>query len=114
MAGVTYRLADLLERLEMAHGMQQTISLSGNALQQSRVWQQMIADTLGRRVAAIAQPEATARGIAALALQGLKLLEITQLRTEAGLILEPDESRFELHQRGLNRLKQYLSDPSHR
>ena len=110
MAGVTYRIADLLERLEGTHGTQQTISLSGNALQQSRVWQQMIADTLGRRVSASAQPEATARGIALLALQGLNLLRLEDVRVEAGLILEPDESRFEGHQRGLERLKRLLND----
>ena len=109
MAGVTYRIADLLERLEGTHGTQQTISLSGNALQQSRVWQQMIADTLGRRVSASAQPEATARGIAMLALQGLNLLRLEDVRVEAGLILEPDESRFEGHQRGLERLKRLLN-----
>ena len=109
MAGVTYRLADLLERLEETLGTQQTIGLSGNALQQSRFWQQMIADTLGRRVFASAQPEATARGIAMLALQGLKLLEVEDLRVEAGLILEPDEARFDGHQRGLQRLKRLLN-----
>ncbi len=114
LAGVTYRLADLLGRLEAELGVQQTISLSGNALQQSQFWRQMIADTLGRRVFASAQPEATARGIAILALQGLNLLRLEDLPVEAGLILEPDESRFEIHQRGLQRLKQLLSDSDRR
>ncbi len=108
MAGVTYRLADLLERLEATHGTQHTITLSGNALEHSRLWRQMIADTLGRHVFASEQPEATARGIAMLALQALELLEIEGLRVEAGVILRPDESRFENHRRGLERLKAKL------
>ena len=114
MAGVTYRLADLLERLEATLGTQQTISLSGNAVQQSQVWRQMIADTLGRRVFASAQAEDTARGIALLALQGVNLLRLEDMPFEDGLILEPHESRFELHQRGLQRLKRFLSDPNRR
>ena len=74
----------------------------------------MIADTLGRRVFASAQPEATARGIALLALQGVNLLRLEDMPFEDGLILEPHESRFELHQRGLQRLKRFLSDPNRR
>jgi gluconokinase len=109
MEGVSYRLADLFQRLEATLGEQHTITLSGNALQHSRVWRQMIADTLGRTVVSLSQPEATARGIAALALQACGRLELRDLRGLTGETLEPDASRFAVYQRGLTRLKRFLA-----
>jgi gluconokinase len=108
MEGVTYRLADLLERLEAALGKQESITLSGNALGRSRVWRQMIADTLGRPVRCSDQPEATARGVAVLALQKLGVLNSSDLDTERSELLEPNATNFEIHERGLKRLQALL------
>jgi gluconokinase len=110
MEGVTYRLADLLGRLEGTCGRQDSITLSGNALGRSRVWRQMIADALGRTVVCSDQPEATARGVALLALQKLGVLNISDLNTERGeiLILEPNAANFEIYERGLKRLQTFL------
>ncbi|NJK44905.1 MAG: hypothetical protein HC933_11985 [Pleurocapsa sp. SU_196_0] len=113
MEGVGYRLADLFQRLEATLGEQHTITLSGNALQHSRVWRQMLADILGRNVVSLSQPEATARGIAALALQALGLLELRTLPGLRGEILKPDASRFAAYQRGLARLKGFLAAGEH-
>jgi gluconokinase len=108
MEGVTYRLADLFERLERARGHQDLITLSGNALGRSGVWRQMIADALGRPVILSDQPEATARGVAVLALQKLGGFVSSDLSAERGEILRPNAANFERYARGLKRSQAFL------
>jgi gluconokinase len=84
LEAVAYRFALICARLEARdvghapHHLTQTptsqastVIASGGALLSSPTWMQLIADTLGRPLVASAEPEATSRGVALLALEAL-------------------------------------------
>jgi gluconokinase len=86
--GLVYEL--LAPRAASGHG----VVLSGGAVTASRVWTQMITDTIGRTVTWSPEPEATSRGAALLALQALGLLtDLAAARAPAGEAFEPDAAR---------------------
>ena len=70
LEAVAYRFALILQSLPLVNASQPLIA-SGGALQRSPAWAQIFADVLGREVVLSAEPEATSRGVAVLALEAL-------------------------------------------
>ncbi len=73
MEGIAYRLAIIYDSLRTIAQPQANIVVSGGALMSSPYWRQVLADVTGVPVQVCREPEATARGVAMLALQQLGL-----------------------------------------
>jgi gluconokinase len=72
----------------------------------SPTWIQIIADTLGVPVIASAEPEATSRGTALLALQALGVIQsLRDVPAQTGATFVPDATRHAIYQRALERQK---------
>jgi gluconokinase len=70
----------------------------------SRAWTQMVADALGRRVHASAEPEATSRGSAMLALEAVGLVpDLAALRAPLGEVFTPDAAHHARFRAALER-----------
>jgi len=104
LEAVTYRLALLAKRIvDQVDGTYQVIA-SGSALLQSPAWMQLIADVFGCAVVASAEPEATSRGAALLALQALGVLaDIDAAPAADGQTYEPDRGRHQIYQAAIAR-----------
>jgi gluconokinase len=77
---------------------------SGSALVQSPVWAQIFADVLGRPVILSAEPEATSRGSALLALRSLGLIQsVTELPAADGRRFEPDPACHGVYREAVTR-----------
>ena len=103
LEGVTYRLADLIERLQPMLEAQPQIILTGNAILGSSLWSQMLSDVLGQQVIACNEPEATSRGAAILALKALGLGNLESFPARLGRVFEPNLEHHAIYQRGLER-----------
>ena len=68
----------------------------------------MLADALGRRVTRCAEPEATARGAAILALKALGLGGLETFPARLGTALEPNVERHEIYLNGLERQRSLI------
>lgn len=104
MEAVCYRFALLALALEkVAPGAQ--VVAAGNALQSSRVWTQMLADVLGRRIEVSPIVEASTRGAALLALEaGGKIGSIETVHFEsAPIVYDPDSQRHLLYAEAIER-----------
>ena len=73
MESIAYRLAIIFDSLRPIAQPSANIVVSGGALMASSFWRQMIADVTGVPVQVCHEPEATARGVAMLALNQLGL-----------------------------------------
>jgi gluconokinase len=71
LEGVAYRFALLYRSLTSYLLAEHHVIASGSALLSSPAWMQMMADVLGRPLAALGEKEATSRGVALLALRAL-------------------------------------------
>jgi gluconokinase len=71
MEGSAFRIAGALDSLERALGPCDEVVASGGAMHASPTWRRILADALGRRVVLAAEPEATGRGAALVALERL-------------------------------------------
>jgi gluconokinase len=77
---------------------------SGGALLRSPTWLQICADVLGRPVTASAVVEATARGVALLALRSLGAIErLDEIATPLAATYQPDMSTHAIYQRAAQR-----------
>jgi gluconokinase len=114
LEGVTYRLMDLIERLEPILEPAPEVILSGNAILASAFWSQMLADALGtnRRVTRCDEPEATARGAAILALVALGFGDLESFPARLGLALEANPERYERYAQGLERQRKLIRNIS--
>ena len=109
LEGITYRLADLIARLEPILEPAPQVILSGNAILASAVWSQMLADALGNvPVTPCDEPEATARGAAILALVALGLGDLESFPARLGIRLEANPERYERYQKGLERQRELI------
>ncbi len=114
LEAVAYRFALVRELLRglAAQGLPpaQEIVATGRALLASPTWTQMMADVLGEPVVASAEPEASARGAALLALEALGALrsldEAPAARPGGERIYVPDLARHEVYVRAMERQKQ--------
>ncbi len=90
LESVALRLATVYGRLAQCASSDHTIVASGAALGHSRVWTQIIADAMGRPVVRSAEPEATSRGAALLALEALGVLpDLSSARQPTGETFVP-------------------------
>ena len=109
LEGITYRLADLIARLEPILEPAPQVILSGNAILSSAFWSQMLADALGNvPVTPCDEPEATARGAAILALVALGLGDLESFPARLGTRLEVNSERYERYQKGLERQRELI------
>jgi gluconokinase len=74
LESVALRLATVYDLLAPCASAGHAIVASGAALGHSRAWTQIIADAIGRPITYSAEPEATGRGAALLALEALGVL----------------------------------------
>jgi gluconokinase len=83
---------------------------TGNALRESPVWAQILADVLGRNLVIGGSAEASARGAALLALEAVgKIGPLEDLRVIEEQIFEPDMSQHLRYAAGLARQEQFYS-----
>jgi gluconokinase len=75
MEAVALRLGALDELLRPALGSDGALVATGGALLRSPTWMQIVADVMGRPLFASAEPEASSRGAALLALEALGVLK---------------------------------------
>jgi gluconokinase len=80
------------------------IVATGGALLRSPTWTQIVADALGRPVVASGEPEASSRGAALLALEGLGALASVETAPAAlGTVYAPDPVRHAVYEEALTR-----------
>ncbi len=104
MESIAYRLGLIFGLLRGAIPDARQVIASGGALMKSPVWTQIIADTLGVPVIAAAEPEATSRGNALLALKALGVIgALADLPAQTGAVYEPDAARHEIYARAMER-----------
>ena len=103
LEAIAYRFALIAESLEHLTG-STTVVATGNALRSSRVWLQIIADVLDRRVLLTNVREASTRGAALLALEAVGKIE--DLQPDSFVVeetFEPDSTRRARYRKGLLR-----------
>ena len=107
LEAIAYRFALIAGALErVAPGAK--IVATGNALRSSPLWSQIITDVLGRQVMFGGSPEASIRGAALLALEGVgKIDSIEEEQVSVDEVFEPDMDRHVLYQRGLERQEEF-------
>lgn len=104
MEAVAYRFALIHERICGQGDCPHRLIASGGAALHSPAWMQIFADVLGRPVVASAEPEATSRGAALLALEALGALPAIDAAPPAdGAVYEPDPSRHERYRSAIAR-----------
>ena len=106
MEAVAYRIALVMEKLAMLLPDNFQIVASGGAIRRSPVWQQIITDVLGRRIAVAGIQEASARGSALLALEAMGLIEeIKDIPSSIEHTCYPDDERHSIYLDALERHK---------
>jgi gluconokinase len=103
LEGVTYRLADLIERLQPMLEPDAQIILTGNAMLGSSLWSQMLSDVLGRPVITCDEPEATSRGAAILTLKALGLGNLESFPARLGRVFEPNPEHHAMYHKAIGR-----------
>jgi gluconokinase len=103
MEAIAYRFALIFSRLEpFAPGAE--VFASGNALRQSPVWIQILADVLGRRLTLPAVAEASMQGAALLALEAAgKIQSIEKFSVPIETVFERNMTRHAIYREGLER-----------
>lgn len=103
MEAIAYRFALIFSRLRsFAPGAE--IFASGNALRQSPVWIQILADVLGRSLTLPAVAEASMQGAALLALEAAgKIQSIENFFLPVETVFEPNMTRHAIYRQGLER-----------
>ena len=104
LEAVAYRFAIIHSRLFSSAEADHRLIASGSALLHSPVWMQIFADVLGRPLIASAEPEATSRGSALLALRTLGILpSIDALPASDAATYTPDATRHTIYQAAIAR-----------
>ena len=104
LEAVAYRFAVIEQRLLADAAPNHRLIASGGALVSSPVWAQIFADVLGRPVVVSAEPEATSRGVALLALRSLGAIPaLASLPAADGQVYEPDPARHAVYQAAIER-----------
>lgn len=107
LEAVAYRLALIYELLQpIAHEATEIVA-SGGALLNSPTWVQIVADVLGQPVHASAEPEASTRGAALLALEAIGAIpNLDAVPAAFGPSYQPHQDRHEQYRRGRDRQKE--------
>ena len=110
LEAVAYRFAVIEARIRGETVGAGRLVASGGALLNSPAWTQIFADVLGRPVVVSAEPEATSRGAALLALRSLGVIPtLAALPAADGAVFEPDAARHAVYQAAIAR-QQWLYD----
>jgi gluconokinase len=106
MEAVALRFALIHTMLRSSFPQIQEIVTSGGALVKSPAWTQILADALGRPILPSAEPEASSRGAALIALEALGLIpRLEELPAEFGPSVPFDGGRHTRYQAALKRQK---------
>src|SRR6266542_257742 len=104
LEAVAYRFAVIEQRICGRADCAHRLIASGSGLLRSPAWMQIFADVLGRPVVASAEPEATSRGAAVLALYALGALpSLESAQVADGPVYEPDRVRHAIYQAAIAR-----------
>ena len=104
LEAVAYRIGLVFDLLRPLLPDDFQVVASGGALLNSPTWLQIMADVLGRPVAASEVREASARGAALLALEALGVLgNLMEALPFIGLLFEPDAARHARYRRAIER-----------
>jgi gluconokinase len=105
LEAVAYRFALIHQRITTTTpASNQRLIASGSGLLSSPTWMHIFADVLGCSVVASAEPEATSRGSALLALRSLGLLPtLAAAPRNDGPVYEPDPARHAIYQAAIMR-----------
>lgn len=110
LEAVAYRFALIAEQLGVGQDdatQHAPVIASGGALLSSPTWMQIVADTLGRPVAASIEAEASSRGVAVLALEALgAIASVGDLPAGTGASYAPDPQRYPLYRAAIERQRQ--------
>ena len=92
---------------DLLHGMfpsAETIIARGGALPHSAAWAQMFADAIGKPITLAAEPEASSRGAALLAMEAAGIIEnVGQVRAQLGAAYTPDAATHSRYKELLER-----------
>ena len=106
LESIAYRLCLVYRLMEPHLSRQHEIIGGGAGLLSSPAWLQILADVLGRRVIACAEPEVTGRGTALLALESLGLVsDLAAVPPIMDKSYDPDPAR---HRRHLEAMERHL------
>lgn len=104
LEGVAYRFALIARGICQETECNHRFIASGGGLLHSPAWMQLFADVLGRPVVASAEPEATSRGAALLALEALKAIpSVEQVPAEDGKVYQPNADHHKRYQAAIER-----------
>jgi len=103
LESVALRFAQIWRRLAPLVPGCRTVVASGGALLASPVWTQIVTDALNEPVIASAEPEASSRGAALLALEALDLRRLSDVAFPFGPHYEPDPARHALYRQAMER-----------
>lgn len=94
LEAVAYRLGYLRARIAERFPAAETVVGSGTALRESAAWAAMIADTFGEPIVVAAEEEASARGVALLALVAAGVLaDPAEAPMDVATVVRPDAGR---------------------
>jgi gluconokinase len=104
LEAVAYRFAVIEQRLCGRAECDHRLVTSGSGLLRSPAWVQIFADVLGRTVVVSAEPEATSRGAALLALRSLGILDaLDQAPAADGPVYAPNPDHHAIYQAAIAR-----------
>jgi gluconokinase len=104
LEGVAYRLALVFDLLQPELGEKIQIIASGGAFQHSDLWTQIVADAIGLPVTLSAVKEASARGVAMLALHALReVASLQEFPDFTAQVFKPDEEYHQYYQEAIRR-----------
>ncbi len=105
MEAVALRFGEIDRTLSQVMPKAREVVATGGALLHSPTWMQILADVLGRPVLASAEPQASSRGAALLALEALGLLDkpLDQWKPEVARRFEPLEAHTQRYRAAADR-----------
>jgi len=108
LEAVALRLSLVYELLAPLADADHVIVASGGAISRSPQWRRMLADALGRPIHSSAESEATGRGAALLALEGVgDVADATAVRSPLGEVVQPDAARHARYRAALERHRRF-------
>jgi gluconokinase len=107
MESVAYRFAEIFHQLGTVLKIDEIIA-SGGALRSSKVWTQIMADVLGRKIILADAPEASLRGAVLLALETIGNIEsIESISSNRGVVFVPDMKNHAVYKKARKRHQQF-------
>jgi gluconokinase len=102
LESVALRFCNVYEIMKASLGEPREVVASGSALLHSRVWTQMMADTLGHPITSCVEPEATSRGAALLALERIGVItDIHGAAAQYGDVIPVNAANGDLYKNAL-------------